>query len=229
MAAVAPERAGAPAAAPFEKNKDESMMWRNALVVLCPVLGVLLLFVPSVEEVKANPNPDLHEVTTNAILIILTALVIISLTFEALEEGLEHMLDEVFMPVLNALNNELMGLGFLAVIMYFVLHFGVLITIGEHFLCTNCDPCHSGVEKYDTDIVNNPGTTRPLAQIGMTPTHPLKVSYVPGAQGMTRMVSHLGVDGASEWKAGSALPMPPEDMLTRLGPRPQITDHNPYL
>ena len=63
----------------------------------------------------------------------------------------------------------------------------------------------------------------------MTPTHPLKVSYVPGTQGMTRMVSHLGVDGASEWKAGSALPMPPEDMLTRLGPRPQITDHNPYL
>ena len=34
--------------------------------------------------------------------------------------------------------------------------------------------------------------------------------------------------GAAEWKAGSALPLPPSDMLKKLGPRPATTEASPY-
>ena len=68
-----------------------------------------------------------------------------------------------------------------------------------------------------------------LARLGMTPTHPFKVTYAVGSTGMTRMVNYHGVDGGpAEWKSGSVQPLPPAELLKKHGPRPATTDANPF-
>lgn len=76
-----------------------------------------------------------------------------------------------------------------------------------------------------------------LARVGMTPKHPMKVTYGNGSgTGLARLVSYHGCPGGGqnmEWKAGTPLPLPPADVLSRTGPRPQSADiattPNPFL
>jgi Ca2+-binding EF-hand superfamily protein len=125
------------------KTKKQSFVALDVLAALSVVLGLLFMFVPSWNEGPSGKveSPEVHEIVANAILLILTGLVIVSLTFETIEEYLEHTLPEVFMPVLDALNTELMGMGFLAIIFYFVMKFKLLHAIGKATVCKACDPC----------------------------------------------------------------------------------------
>jgi hypothetical protein len=90
-----------------------------------------------------------HMIVTNACLIILTGLISVNLIFEATQHYLEHNIHPVFRGVLNALNTELMGMGFLAIIVYFVLKSGVLLVVGEKTVCLTQD-------KYMIDGVPDP-------------------------------------------------------------------------
>jgi len=165
MAAVHPGGDSADAGSSTPRIKGPvhhgSNFWQRVVMVLGPALGVLFLFIPKPDSTSNIESTMVHEVVTNAVLVILTALVVISLTFEFIQETLENSLEPVFKPVLNALNQELMGLGFLAVIMYFVIQFKVLIKIGEATLCKTCNPCQSLKSTYalsDLHKSTYPGT-----------------------------------------------------------------------
>jgi len=104
---------------------------------MCAVLticGVLFLFVPTLSDASEETS-NTFPIITNAVLIMLTGLVVTSLIFEGIQHHLQHNLPKVYLPVLNALNTELMGLGFLAVIFYFVVYYKALISLSKKVIC----------------------------------------------------------------------------------------------
>jgi hypothetical protein len=125
------------------KTKKQSFVALDALAALSIVLGLLFMFVPAWNDGADGKvgSPKVHDIVSNSILVILTGLTVVSTTFETIEEYLEHTLPEVFMPVLNALNTELMGMGFLAIIFYFVMKFKLLVALSTATVCKACDPC----------------------------------------------------------------------------------------
>ena len=125
------------------KTKKQSFVALDVLAALSIVLGLLFMFVPAWNDGADGKvgSPKVHEIVSNSILVILTGLTVVSTTFETIEEYLEHTLPEVFMPVLNALNTELMGMGFLAIIFYFVMKFKLLVALSTATVCKACDPC----------------------------------------------------------------------------------------
>jgi hypothetical protein len=64
---------------------------------------------------------------------------VVNLTFETVQHYLEHHIHPQFLPVLNALNTELMGMGFLAIWVYFTLKSEILLRVGELTVCTTQD------------------------------------------------------------------------------------------
>lgn len=148
--------------------------WQTALLVIA---AVLVLVIPDDSEPYwSGGGSTSHHMEINAILIILTALVTISLTFEYLHHHLHHTTTDIFMPVLHALNGELMGLGFLAIIFYLIeVRFTTLTTWSVTTICVECDPCAGfnpgsvaskanylsgyGIYHYD-DSVRSHGTRR---------------------------------------------------------------------
>jgi len=122
--------------------EKKSYNYFYVVAMLSVAVGVLFMFVPgSMDEVDQadHESRKVHAIVSEAVLIILTGLVCCSLFFEAVQEFLEEHLNDVFLPVLNALNTELMGMGFLAVIFYFVLKFEALKWVGKETICTS-DP-----------------------------------------------------------------------------------------
>jgi Ca2+-binding EF-hand superfamily protein len=141
------QAAAAPLAYAVEKRTYSEFYFASAIVV---AIGVVFMFVPdamSEEEQADHESNKVHAIVSEAVLIILTGLVCCSLFFEGVQEFMEEHLNEVFLPVLNALNTELMGMGFLAVIFYFVLKFKALIYVGEATVC-----------KSDPKYLNEDGT-----------------------------------------------------------------------
>jgi len=106
------------------------------------VLGIFFMFWPekeTYEEMTDHEAGEVHMIVVNAILIIMTGLVVVNLTFETVQHYLEHHIHPQFLPVLNALNTELMGMGFLAIWVYFTLKSEILLRVGELTVCTT-DP-----------------------------------------------------------------------------------------
>lgn len=117
-------------------------MHYNVLAGVLVSLGVVFMFFPgsmSEADQTDHESQKVHMIVSEAVLIILTGLVCCSLFFEGVQEFLEEHLNETFLPVLNALNTELMGMGFLAVIFYFVLKFKALVWVGKQTICLS-DP-----------------------------------------------------------------------------------------
>jgi len=122
--------------------ESRSFSYFYVLAALMVGIGIIFMFTPgsmSEEDQSDHESQKVHTIVSEAVLIILTGLVCCSLFFENVQEFLEEHLNEVFLPVLNALNTELMGMGFLAVIFYFVLKFKALIYVGKATIC-NSDP-----------------------------------------------------------------------------------------
>jgi len=120
----------------------KSYMHYNVLAGVLVSLGVVFMFFPgsmSEADQTDHESQKVHMIVSEAVLIILTGLVCCSLFFEGVQEFLEEHLNETFLPVLNALNTELMGMGFLAVIFYFVLKFKALVWVGKQTICLS-DP-----------------------------------------------------------------------------------------
>jgi Ca2+-binding EF-hand superfamily protein len=134
------------------------------VLVICALLAWM---VPESDEAFTKEPNATHKVLSNCVLLSLTALITISLTFEYIQHNLHHHTRDVFMPVLHALNSELMGIGFLAIIFYLLeVRFDVLTQWGTSTICDVCDPCmdfpkvqHAGAEStYITpwDSAENP-------------------------------------------------------------------------
>lgn len=122
--------------------EKKSYMHYNVLAGVLVSLGVVFMFFPgsmSEADQTDHESQKVHMIVSEAVLIILTGLVCCSLFFEGVQEFLEEHLNETFLPVLNALNTELMGMGFLAVIFYFVLKFKALVWVGKQTICLS-DP-----------------------------------------------------------------------------------------
>jgi len=134
---------GAEEPLPWANNiEKKSYSYFSAMAVILIGIGVLFMFFPgsmSEDEQADHESQKVHMIVSEAVLIILTGLVCCSLFFEGVQEFLEEHLNDVFLPVLNALNTELMGMGFLAVIFYFVLKFKALIYVGKETICKS-DP-----------------------------------------------------------------------------------------
>jgi calmodulin len=122
-----------------------ALIGNKRVTAVCLVGIVIALAVPSsTAALEANEGTSVLAVTSNATLIILTVLVSIALFFEHMHHVLSHGTAEVYIPVLHALMGELMGIGFLAIIFYFLVKFNVLINISKGTLCQTCDPCSGG-------------------------------------------------------------------------------------
>jgi Ca2+-binding EF-hand superfamily protein len=122
--------------------KWKSFVLYDLVSLVCVVLGVVFFFAPgseSYDEMSDHESGQVHLIVTQATLLILTGLVCVSLFFEAVQEYLEHSIHAVYRPVLNALNTELMGMGFLAIIVYFVLKSEVLLDVGRRTVCLTDD------------------------------------------------------------------------------------------
>jgi len=142
--APAPRRTSMPGAdTPLQYQAEKkSYMHYNVLAGVLVSLGVVFMFFPgsmSEADQTDHESQKVHMIVSEAVLIILTGLVCCSLFFEGVQEFLEEHLNETFLPVLNALNTELMGMGFLAVIFYFVLKFKALVWVGKQTICLS-DP-----------------------------------------------------------------------------------------
>jgi Ca2+-binding EF-hand superfamily protein len=140
------------------KPEKRSYAYFNVLAAVCVAVGVLFMVFPGSMPEAAQEDHEgdkVHQIVSEAVLIILTGLVCCSLFFEGVQEMLEERLADVFKPVLNALNTELMGMGFLAVIFYFVLKFKALIVVGEATVCKSdpkyLNPDGSVVAMYHCD------------------------------------------------------------------------------
>jgi len=126
--------------------------WQTIVLVICAILALVLPDSDPEKSYWKGPNSDAHHVEINAVLIILTALVTISLTFEYLHHHLHHSTTDIFLPVLKALNGELMGLGFLAIIFYLIeVRFQTLSTWSTNTICVECDPCAGFPTPYHAD------------------------------------------------------------------------------
>merc|ERR1719473_2358808 len=111
----------------------------TAVLLLCAILAFVI---PATDDKYAETPNDTHLVLANAVLLSLSALIFISLLFEYIQHQLHHHTKDVFMPVLHALNSELMGIGFLAIIFYLMeVRYDVLTTWGTSTICSICDPC----------------------------------------------------------------------------------------
>jgi len=138
---MAPEVQAKPRSEASAKQFGEPNLFRlhDAASALSLILAVLFMFAPahdSYSEMADHEGKEVHMIVTNACLIILTGLISVNLIFEGVQHHLEHNIHPVFRGVLNALNTELMGMGFLAIIVYFTLKSGILLTVGEKVLCT---------------------------------------------------------------------------------------------
>eukprot|EP00937_MAST-01D_sp_MAST-1D-sp2_P005902 g5902.t1 len=102
---------------------------------------VLAIAIPGSD--KTLPDKA-QSVIANAVLLSLTALVIIAVGFEVSQHHLQHMTPDQFKPVLHAINSELMSVGFLAIIFYFMIKFKLLIMASEATICESCRPCAGG-------------------------------------------------------------------------------------
>jgi Ca2+-binding EF-hand superfamily protein len=124
-------------------KESSPVMFHSWQTIMLIVAAVLVLVIPDDKhKYWADGGSTAHHIEINAILIILTSLVTISLTFEYLHHHLHHTTTDIFMPVLHALNGELMGLGFLAIIFYLIeVRFTTLTTWGVNTICVECDPC----------------------------------------------------------------------------------------
>jgi Ca2+-binding EF-hand superfamily protein len=134
------------------KVKWKSFAIYDFASLVCIMVGVLFFFMPgsmAYEDMADHEGGQVHLIVTQATLLILTGLVCVSLFFESVQEFLEHSIHAVYRPVLNALNTELMGMGFLAIIVYFVLKSEILLTVGENTVCLTQD-------KYMIDGVPDP-------------------------------------------------------------------------
>jgi len=144
--------------------------WQTVLLL---VAAIAVLFIPDDNySYWSDWGSVAHHMKINAILIILSALVTISLTFEYLHHHLHHSTTDIFMPVLHALNGELMGLGFLAIIFYLIeVRFDTLSDWSINTICVECDPCQGFPATYHAsgdDDVNDPATvSRKLFQLEM--------------------------------------------------------------
>lgn len=112
----------------------------NLLVVAI----IAALVIPPAGKPSSAAEEGTHEVMTNTVLLSLTALVIIAVGFEMGNHHLHHHTEDLFKPVLAAINSELMSVGFLAVIFYFLIKFKGLVRASEATICQNCDPCNNG-------------------------------------------------------------------------------------
>ena len=108
--------------------------------VLCAC--IILALVIKTGDFSTEKEDGVHTVVTNTVLLSLTALVIIAVGFEMGNHHLHHHTEDLFQPVLTAINSELMSVGFLAVIFYFLLKFKGLVKASEATICKNCDPCN---------------------------------------------------------------------------------------
>jgi len=138
---MAPEVQAKPRSEASAKQFGKPNLFRlhDAASALSLILAVLFMFAPahdSYSEMADHEGKEVHMIVTNACLIILTGLISVNLIFEGVQHHLEHNIHPVFRGVLNALNTELMGMGFLAIIVYFTLKSGILLTVGEKVLCT---------------------------------------------------------------------------------------------
>jgi calmodulin len=134
---------------PGSKFKDhdikitaKNFMTYDVVSIVALVLAVVFMFAPAketYEEMTDHEAGEVHMIVVNAILIILTGLVVVNLSFEATQHYLEHNIHAQFLPVLNALNTELMGMGFLAIWVYFTLKSEVLLRVGEKTVCLTND------------------------------------------------------------------------------------------
>jgi Ca2+-binding EF-hand superfamily protein len=110
------------------------------------VIGIILALAitPKGSDTLDKAEDGVHGVITNTVLLSLTALVIIAVGFELGNHHLHHATEDVFQPVLHAINSELMSVGFLAVIFYFLIKFELLVKISRATICKSCDPCSNG-------------------------------------------------------------------------------------
>lgn len=131
-------------------SASSPMLFHSKQTVLLIIAALAALFLPDDEHKYWSGGGSLaHHMQINAILIILTALVTISLTFEYLHHHLHHATTDLFMPVLKALNGELMGLGFLAIIFYLIeVRFDTLTDWSIKTVCVECDPCQGFPTTY---------------------------------------------------------------------------------
>jgi len=117
------------------------------------------------DPIKQNNLP--HYIEVNSILVMLTALVVISIAFELGHHYLHHITSPNFHPVLKALNGELMGLGFIAIVFYVIeVRAMVLTSWSVNTICAQCDPCQgwdSNDPSYHMD--NTDGLSRRLGGV----------------------------------------------------------------
>jgi calmodulin len=138
--AVAPPQKG-----PKPKGGPPMVSWKRSTMGLVAIVVLAMVIPSSTDALSENTGtPAILAVTSNATLIILTALVSIALFFEFMHHKLSHGTAEVYIPVLHALMGELMGIGFLAIIFYFLVKFKALVNASKSTVCQKCDPCSGG-------------------------------------------------------------------------------------
>jgi Ca2+-binding EF-hand superfamily protein len=130
-------------AANMKANTPPRFYYKRATALLVAAI-VVALVVPSAGTHSNAAEVGVHKVVTNTVLLSLTALAIIAVSFEMGNHHLHHHTEDIFKPVLHAINSELMSVGFLAVLFYFMLKFKLLIKASESTICKNCDPCNNG-------------------------------------------------------------------------------------
>lgn len=125
------------------------------------------------DSISVEENNIPHFMEVNSILVMLTALVVISITFELGHHHLHHMTAPNFHPVLKALNGELMGLGFIAIVFYVIeVRAMILTSWSVNTICAECDPCQGWNSNDPNYHMDNVGDRRRLggsvALVGVT-------------------------------------------------------------
>jgi len=143
------------------ETKPKTFHVYNGLSVLALVLGIIFhihAIIPKMdyEDMEDHEGGLVHFRVVNSILIILTGLVCVSLGFEGTQHYLEHNIHKQFLPVLNALNTELMGMGFLAIWVYFTLKSEILLDVGEATLCLQADKFMVHADSLERRLAGGP-------------------------------------------------------------------------